>query len=332
MKEKPEGVDEAEVISAVADGWAIGIGSVKYLPLGAGSYHWVMVDEAERSWFVTVDDLGSGSAGGDVREGARTRLESAFRTALVLRRDAGLRFVVAPLPTRAGTMVHLVTLRQAVSIRPMVDGEAGLFGVHRAQDLPEVVELLADLHAATAVAAAGAPRTDLSLPGRSGLEEALDALDNPWPGGPHSEPARSLLLTHAGYVRELLASMDALVGRVRSTAPAWVVTHGEPHPGNLVRSRAGLRLIDWDTVQLAPPERDLWMVAAGSTDVLRSYTRRTGRTVSPDALALYDVAWKLKNIAAYVGAFRRPHRVTGDTRRSWQFLSRYLCDRGAALP
>ncbi|MGW7329471.1 phosphotransferase [Streptomyces sp. NPDC054840] len=332
MKEKPEGVDEAELISAVADGWTIGIGSVKYLPVGAGSYHWVMVDEAEQPWFVTVDDLGSEGAGGDIREGARIRLESAFRTALVLRRDAGLRFVVAPLPTRAGTMAHLVTPRHAVSIRPMVDGDAGLYGVHRAQDLPEVVALLADLHAATAVAAAGAPRTDLSLPGRSGLEEALDALDRPWPGGPLSEPARRLVLAHAGYVRELLAYMDALVRHVRSTEAAWVVTHGEPHPGNLVRGRTGLRLIDWDTVQLAPAERDLWMVAAGSTDALRSYTRRTGRAVSPDALALYDVAWKLRNIAAYVAEFRRPHRVTGDTRRSWQFLSRYLRDRGAALP
>ncbi|MEU8606050.1 phosphotransferase [Streptomyces parvulus] len=332
MKEQPEGVYEAELISALADGWAIVVRSVKYLPVGAGSYHWVMIDEAEQPWFVTVDALGTEGVDGDAREGARIRLESAFRTALVLRRDAGLRFVVAPLPTRAGPMVHLVTPWQAVSVRPMVDGEAGLFGVHRAQDLPEVVELLADLHAATAVAAAWAPHTDLSLPGRSGLEEALDALDRPWQGGPFSESTRLLVLAHAGYVRDLLADMDALVGHVQSTTATWVVTHGEPHPGNLVRSRSGLLLIDWDTVQLAPPERDLWMVAAGSADVLRSYTRRTGRSVSPDALALYDIAWKLRNIAAYVGEFRRPHRVTGDTRRSWQFLSRYLSDHGAALP
>jgi spectinomycin phosphotransferase len=40
-----------------------------------------------------------------------------------------------------------------------------------------------------------------------------------------------------------------------------VVTHGEPHPGNILRAAGGLYLIDWDTVGLALPERDLWMVA-----------------------------------------------------------------------
>jgi spectinomycin phosphotransferase len=30
-----------------------------------------------------------------------------------------------------------------------------------------------------------------------------------------------------------------------------VVTHGEPHPGNLIQTSAGLVLIDWDTVAVA---------------------------------------------------------------------------------
>ena len=52
----------------------------------------------------------------------------------------------------------------------------------------------------------------------------------------------------------------------------WVVTHGEPHPVNVMQTDAGRVLIDWDTVAIAPPERDLWMVICG-TEARRPSTR-----------------------------------------------------------
>ncbi|WP_207232468.1 hypothetical protein [Micromonospora kangleipakensis] len=47
--------------------------------------------------------------------------------------------------------------------------------------------------------------------------------------------------------------------------------HGEPHPGNPDPGTLGLRLIDRDTVQIAPPERDLWMLAGDTDEVLVGY-------------------------------------------------------------
>ena len=42
---------------------------------------------------------------------------------------------------------------------------------------------------------------------------------------------------------------------VRGTGLEWVVvTHGEPHVGNAIRTEAGWMLVDWDTTLLAPPE------------------------------------------------------------------------------
>ena len=45
--------------------------------------------------------------------------------------------------------------------------------------------------------------------------------------------------------------------RVREAGGPHVITQGEPHPGNVLRTLAGLRLIDWDVSALARPERDL---------------------------------------------------------------------------
>jgi Phosphotransferase enzyme family len=321
MRDKPEGVLEAELVSALADGWGAVVRSMKYLPVGAGSYHWAVVDDGGRVRFVTVDDLGAEDGS---REAAFGALGRAFGTALALRRDAGLEFVVAPIPTRTGSTVWRLGSRYAVSVFPMVEGRAGQFGAHRPQDRAEVAGLLVELHRATPVVAADAPRSDLSLPGRDKLRDALNDLDRDWAGGPFGGPARRLLTARADYVEQLLGDFDRLVEQVRGTTAAWVVTHGEPHPGNLIRGAAGLRLVDWDTVQVAPPERDLWMVAGDSDGVLVSYTRATGRPVAPAGLALYRLWWDLADIAIYVDALRRPHRATEDITASWTYLNRCL--------
>ncbi|MEU5862888.1 hypothetical protein ABZ815_17045 [Nonomuraea sp. NPDC047529] len=96
--------------------------------------------------------------------------------------------------------------------------------------------------------------------------------------------------------------------------------HGEPHPGNLLRHRGRCLLVDWDTVGLAVPERDLWLVARTPDDLAR-YAAATGRTPDPAALALYRLRWSLDDVAGYVAWFRAPHGHTRDAELSWQFLT-----------
>ncbi|WP_412538318.1 phosphotransferase [Longispora sp. K20-0274] len=318
MRDRPEGVTEAALVAALADGWGVRTRATEYVPLGAGSYHWSVTTDDDRALFVTVDDLGGSP------ETGFARLGRAFDTALALRRDAGLAFVVAPVPTRTGSTLWRLDSRYSLAVFPLLDGRSGRFGAHRPEDRAEIVGLLAALHAATPVVAAGAPPVDLNLPGRAGLHDALEHLDEEWTGGPYSEPARQLLAGRAGHVARLLADLDRLVDRVRATVTDWVVTHGEPHPGNVVRTAAGPLLVDWDTVRLAPPERDLWLLAADADDVLAGYTRATGRPVDPSALALYRLWWDLADIAGYVAELRGPHRGTEDTAASWKYLSNHL--------
>lgn len=84
-------------------------------------------------------------------------------------------------------------------------------------------------------------------------------------------------------------------------------------------------LIDWDTVGLAPPERDLWMVVSdsGGGDA-RRYTEATGRPVDPAALALYRIRWQLDDIAAFVHMFRATHHRTAEAEHMWHGRSNTL--------
>jgi hypothetical protein len=54
---------------------------------------------------------------------------------------------------------------------------------------------------------------------------------------------------------------------------------------------SGPTLLDWDTVQLAPPARDLWMT--GSVD---SYVLSTGRHLPAEELECYRLRWDLKDL------------------------------------
>jgi len=121
-------------------------------------------------------------------------------------------------------------------------------------------------------------------------------------------------------VRERLAAFDRLAGAARAAAP--VITHGEPHPGNVIQTAGGPMLIDWDTVGLAVPERDLWSLISDPGDqAARRYTRATGHAIDPDALDLYRIRWALDDIAAFTRQLRAPHSHTGDAEEAWQALN-----------
>jgi spectinomycin phosphotransferase len=83
-------------------------------------------------------------------------------------------------------------------------------------------------------------------------------------------------------------------------------------------------LVDWDTVGLARPERDLWLVASETGDELRRYTELTGRPVDTAALELYRLRWALDDISCFVRDLRAAHRRTADTQHAWQSLERTL--------
>jgi spectinomycin phosphotransferase/16S rRNA (guanine(1405)-N(7))-methyltransferase len=126
---------------------------------------------------------------------------------------------------------------------------------------------------------------------------------------------------HAAPLQRLLARYDALVLKARAQGARTVLTHGEPHPGNTMRTADGWLLIDWDTALIAPPERDLWDLDPGDGSILDAYANATGTSPQPSLLDLYRLRWDLADIAVDVSRFRRPHTGNIDDDQSWELLS-----------
>jgi spectinomycin phosphotransferase len=277
--------------------------------VGFGSHHWVATAASGVRRFVTVDEV----------DGRFERLEQALLVARTLHEGAGLGWVVGPVHATDGAVLKRLGRGYAAAVYPYVDArpfpdQPGL------RDRELVVNLVAELHAATPVVRRLLAAADLQVAGRAHLERALLRLREPWTGGPFGEPARHLLAVRADDVRALLHEHDRLADVIRRSDSEWVVTHGEVKPDNMLDTEAGLVLVDWDTVLLAPAARDLWQVVGDDGRELARYASLSGREVTRAELTFYRLDWRLADIAEYARWLGGPHRRTADTEIAWASL------------
>ncbi|MFC9126460.1 phosphotransferase [Streptomyces sp. NPDC057099] len=315
MEDLPEKLNQDILFQRLRD-FGISTATSSYAPIGFGDYHWHITGDDGQRWFVTVSDLEHKEHCGQGAAAALRGLRRAMDTALHLSEQDGLGFVVAPRTTADGSSLLRLDPRYALTVFPHVDGRPGEFGQKlTGQEQDQVLELLAKLHSRTPPETT--PHTDLAPAGLHGVHTALTELSGMWTGGPFSEPARELLAGQEATLRRRLSEFAELVARVRGRGAPLVVTHGEPHPGNLILGDHGYLLVDWDTVGLAVPERDLSLMS-GDPAVLARYTELTGHTPDRAALALYRLRWSLLDVAEFVEWFRGEHRRTSDTEAAWQ--------------
>lgn len=275
MREHPPHVSDEEVLAAVRTHWDDDAADVEHLPVGFGAYHWQVRVRGRPALFVTLDALGA-------RHDARS-LEAAYAGAaeLAFRLD----FVVAGLPS-AGLTYTVPLAGGALSCTPWVWGE-------RPPESPATIAAtattLSRLHAVTPPA--GLPRWEPLVPPDLG-DRLAASVATPWDGGPLGEQARTAVSAGLDDVR---ARIDRYLTLAESSADrSWVVTHGEPHVRNQLATPVRTLLIDWESVRLAPAERDLrWLPEPAGAD--------------PGMLTLFDLEWHLDEVAQYAGRFAAPH-------------------------
>jgi Phosphotransferase enzyme family len=321
---RPDDLSDEELRAALLDAWGLRATAVEYQAVGFGAHHWLATVADGRQFFVTVDDLDTRLRGADDSTNAAFgRLARSLETSLSLRRDAGLDFVVAPVLAAGGRVLVRLTTRYSVALHPFLGdaqpGHAGPF--ESAADRIAVVDLVARVHGAQAAAP---PADDFVVPRRSELLAAMSQTAGPWATGPYGTRARDLLAAQAAPLGALLAAYDELAAKVAARPDRMVITHGEPTASNVLKTPAGFVVVDWESVLLAPPERDLWDLAGSDASIPAAYEAVTGTAIDQDALTLYRLWYDLFEIAGYVSLFRAPHGDTADAAESWRNLQHFL--------
>ena len=129
-------------------------------------------------------------------------------------------------------------------------------------------------------------------------DELAERLLTPWSSGPMADRARQALLAHLDRIARWTASYHHLA-EIARTRP-WVPTHGEPHERNLLVTGSAVLLVDWESLRLAPVERDLRTLDPAAGD--------------PRMLEMFDLEWRLDEIAQYAAWFEAPHTGSDDDR------------------
>lgn len=320
MRAKPLDLGDGELAQCLAANWGIRAVSLDYVAIGGGSHHWRAVSGHDTLW-VTVDDLDDkGFLGGD----ARTTLEglcAALATARAVH-DHGLGFVVVPLPSLAGELVRPVGSHYAAAVYPFIQGRTYDFYERLPQEVRgQLLKMLAYLHRVSLELVPTIRRATSRPPEHHHLESALADLERPWTAGPLAEPAREVLRRRRPDVEALIAEFGQVADGLEAAGAELVITHGEPHPANLVMHGDTLLLIDWDTVALGPPERDLWWFASGEPGALAIYEATAQRRTNPEAIRLYQLRWPLEDAALSIKRLRAPHEVDGNTEHALRSLT-----------
>ena len=285
MREPPRHLDSDELLTVVRREWDHDVTRVEHLPLGFGAHHWTAYDADEPLLFVTFDQTGPKRTADD--------LEAAYAGAVALLL-AGLEFVLAPLPSTSGSPIVRFG-DGALSCTMWRHGRSG-----GALDVAWTTRVLERLHAASPPA--GIPTWKPVVP--AGFADGMELrLQQPWGPGPYADLAHKAVGEHLAELVGWTARYHELARRAHECD--WVVTHGEPHSDNQLATDRSRYLVDWESLKLAPPERDLQVLLdAGEARV----------DADPDMLALFDLEWRLREIDEYASWFEAEHADTADDR------------------
>ncbi|HET8962092.1 hypothetical protein [Nocardioides sp.] len=288
MREPPADVTATEVLSVVRSHWDADAITLVYLPVGFGAHHWRASGRA-RHWFVTLDAL--------LPRHTAATLEAAYAGAAGLA-AGGLEFVLAPCAgTHGGFTVPLAG--GALSVTPWREGSPG-DGTMTADAAASTRARLDRLHAATAPH--GLPRWR-PLVGAGLTDDLATRTRRPWTEGPHGERARAAVQARLGEIGTWITTYHRLAGS--ADACAWVATHGEPHTRNQLDTAEGTLLVDWESLKLAPRERDLRTLGEAG---------HPQPDADPAMLEMFDLEWRLDEISQYATWFEAPHAGSEDDR------------------
>jgi len=315
----PTDLSVGDLQELIGHAWGVAVASLEYRPVGFGSHHWEAIDDQGVRHFVTADELSSESRIGDEVSALGLHLRRALEAATDLR-AVGCSFVVAPIITRSDDPFVQFS-GYSIALYPFIEGRSfSSDGVFSEADRDQVLAAVLALHLVP-IAAIRPPETDgFVVPWLDQLDRSMHHCNEGRSNGPHAAVASQLLIDNEAEIKRLIARYRSLVAQYLSDPGPVVITHGEIHPGNVMVTAKGYVIVDWDTVLLAPPERDLWRLAQGGGSVLRAYADATGAAPKEWLVGLYATRWDLAEIASFTAEFRTPHEDTEDSRKALEIL------------
>lgn len=310
--------DKTELKESLSTAYGLPLQSITFFPEGEDSYGYVVASETGEKYFAKA---------------STSVPNSCLQVASLLRHQCDISGVVAPLETQNGEL-SVPWQNFQISLFPFIEGKSrwDLWKVGKDftdAELSQTVALLATIHGCTdAVASNNLTVATYDLPLRQELHIVLAA---PWKISPQNGYQKQLLdaiAQHRSKILQTLERYDSLGRSASALQTPFVITHGDPTPGNLILDTENrLYIIDWDGVCLGPPEKDLVSFTGERFEVvLESYLaeRRNPVRLHADIFGFYIYEWTLNEIRDYGTKILFKNNDAQQNEYDWESLQDYL--------
>ena len=295
MLEKPDLPDE-RLINCLLREFGLSVSSASFLPLGAdvntAVYRADCLDGS--AWFVKL------------RSGTFDAV--TVQVPHLLRVDLGIAQVIPPQPRLTGDLWARLD-EYAVVLYPYVEGENGFERQMSNQNWIDLGQTLSALHSASLPedVLQLLPRETFASHWRERVVRFQTLVEDETFSNSEAEQAAALLRDNRDEITDLVARTTRLAEAVAGRILEFVPCHADIHAGNVLIDGDGrLHVVDWDTLCLAPKERDLMFIGAGIGGVwtreeeLALFQQGYGPAiVDADAIAYYRFERILVDIVEY---------------------------------
>ena len=311
--------DKTELLQHLRASYAIPLRSITFFPEGEDSYGYIAVSETGEKYFAKA---------------STSVPETCLQYASLLRHQGNISGVVAPLEASDGTL-SIPWHDFRVSLFPFIEGKSRWDLWKIGKDftdaaLRQTATLLATIHLCTEeIDTRHLTTAKYDLPLRNELYGVLEAAAKKAPSqNPYQKQLLEALTKHRSQIFATLERYDELGRSAAASQTAFVITHGDPTPGNLILDTENrLHLIDWDGICLGPPEKDLVSFTGERFEVvLERYLRERQKDVSlhADIFGFYIYEWTLNEIRDYSTKILYKNKDTQQNEYDWESLQDYL--------
>lgn len=311
--------DKIELKQLLSEEYALPLQSITFFPEGEDSYGYIVVSETGEKYFAKAS-----TSVPNIR----------LRVASLLRHRCNILGVVAPLETQDGALsIRWQDFR--VALFPFIEGKSrwDLWKVGKDftdTALSQTGALLATIHGCSETLESNdLTVAKYNLPLRHELHTVLAAPAKEIPSqNQYQKQLLEALEQHQSAVLETLDRYDSLGRSAGALQTPFVITHGDPTPGNLILDTENrLHLIDWDGVCLGPPEKDLVSFTGERFEiVLERYLteRQCDVSLHADIFGFYIYEWTVNEIRDYGTKVLFKNNDAKQNEYDWESLQDYL--------
>ncbi len=310
--------DKTELLECLRAAYALPLQSITFFPEGEDSYGYVVASETGEKYFAKA---------------STSVPNSRLLVASLLRNRCNISGVVAPLETQEGKLsVPWQGFR--VALFPFIKGKSrwDLWKIGKDftdAELSRTGALLAAIHECTdAIASKNLTVATYNLPERHELHTVLAAPEQISPRNRYQKQLLAAIAEHRSEVLQTVERYDRLGRSAVASQTPFVITHGDPTPGNLILDTENrLHIIDWDGVCLGPPEKDLVSFTGERFEVvLESYLaeRRNRVRLHADIFGFYIYEWAINEIRDYGTKILFKNNDAQQNEYDWESLQDYL--------